>query len=416
MRALFVHTVRMLLRRRDVLIWVVLFPLALATLFQIMFSNFDEYYRVEPASCVVIDDENYRSLQAVFFREMLDAVSEPGDDQVLSVSMVATPDEGRTAVLAGDTAACVTVNSEGLPSMQVSPLSVSSTTSSLDQSIVRAVLNQYRQIYAEMKQTFMAQPLAQDTQTAQAMQSQESFESLAATPGMQEAASAFMSDAIKTQQVDVLRVKSSSTVRYFYALMGFASLMSITVAIYAVSATRANTSAVGARRQVAGVSPAKQMAVTMAASFVAVFGCLLLAFAYMRFVLGVEFGGRDGLAVMAIATCALMSTALGAAIGAIPSMPTPGKEGLATGITCLCALFAGLYGEPSMQLADQIAQNAPWAALINPAAQAANAFYDLTYYDSLAPFSLTMCALLVMAAAFFAVAAVLMRRQNYERL
>ncbi len=413
MRALFVHTVRMLLRRRDVLIWVVLFPLALATLFQIMFSNFDEYYRVEPANCVVIDDENYRSSQAVFFREMLDAVSEPGDDQVLSVSKVETPDEGHAAVLAGDAAACITVDSEGLPSMQVSPLSVSSTTGSLDQSIVRAVLDQYRQTYAEMKQTFMAQPLAQDMQSAP---SQESFESFATMPGMQEAASAFMSDAVKTQQVDVLRVKSSSTVRYFYALMGFASLMSITVAICAVSATRANTSEVGARRQIAGVSPMKQMAVTMAASFVAVFGCLLLAFAYMRFVLGVEFGGRDGLAVVAIAVCALMSTALGAAIGAIPSMPTPGKEGLATGITCLCALFAGLYGEPSMQLADQIAQNAPRAALINPAAQAANAFYDLTYYDSLAPFFLTMCVLLVMAAAFFVVAAVLMRRQNYERL
>ena len=413
MRALFVHTVRMLLRRRDVLIWVVLFPLALATLFQIMFSNFDEYYRVEPASCVVVDDENYRSPQAMFFREMLNAVSEPGDDQVLSVSMVATRDEGCAAVLAGDAAACITVNSEGLPSMQVYPLSVSSTTGSLDQSIVRAVLDQYRQTYAEMKQTFTALPLAQGMQVAP---SQEGFESLAATPGMQEAASAFMSDAVKTQQVDVLRVKSSSTVRYFYALMGFASLMSITVAICAVSATRANTSAVGARRQVAGVSPAKQMAVTMAASFVAVFGCLLLAFAYMRFVLGVEFGGRDGLAIVAIAACALMSTALGAAIGAIPNIPTPGKEGLATGITCLCALFAGLYGEPSMQLADQIAQHAPWAALINPAAQAANAFYDLTYYDSLAPFFWTMCVLLVMAAAFFAVAAVLMRRQNYERL
>ena len=413
MRALFVHTVRMLLRRRDVLIWVVLFPLALATLFQIMFSNFDEYYRIEPASCVVVDDENYRSTQAAFFREMLDAVSEPGDDQVLSVSKVETPDEGHAAVLAGDAAACITVDSEGLPSMQVSPLSVSSTTGSLDQSIVRAVLDQHRQTYAEMKQTFMAQPLAQDMQSAP---SQESFESFATMPGMQEAASAFMSDAVKTQQVDVLRVKSSSTVRYFYALMGFASLMSITVAICAVSATRANTSEVGARRQIAGVSPTKQMAVTIAASFVAVFGCLLLAFAYMRFALGVEFGGRDGLAVAAIAVCALMSTALGAAIGAIPSMPTPGKEGLATGITCLCALFAGLYGEPSMQLADQIAQHAPWAALINPAAQAANAFYDLTYYDSLAPFFWTICVLLAMAAVFFAVAALLMRRQNYERL
>ena len=136
----------------------------------------------------------------------------------------------------------------------------------------------------------------------------------------------------------------------------------------------------------------------------------------MRFVLGVEFGGRDGLAMLALAACALMSTALGAAIGAIPKISIPGKTGIATGITCFCALFAGLYGEPSMQLADRVSQSAPWAVLVNPAAQAANAFYDLTYHDSLAPFFATLCVLAVMAAVFFIVAALLMRRQNYERL
>ena len=413
MGALFVHTVRMLVRQRDVLIWVILFPLALATLFHVMLSNIDESYRVDPASCVVVADDNFNSDQAVFFREMLDEVSAPGADQLLDVAKVATLEEGREVVLSGDAAACITVDEEGLPSMRVSPLAASLTTGSIDQSIVRAVLDQYRQVYAEMKQAFLAQPSAQGIQ---APPSEGELAEFARSTAMNEAASAFMSNAVKTQQVDVLRVKASSTVRYYYALMGFAALMSITVSINAVSAARANTSAVGARRQVSGVSPARQLAVAMAASFVTVFFCLLLAFAYMRFVLGVEFGGRDGLAMLALAACALMSTALGAAIGAIPKISTPGKAGIATGITCFCALFAGLYGEPSMQLADRVSQSAPWAVLVNPAAQAANAFYDLTYYDSLAPFFATLCVLAVMAAVFFVVAALLMRRQNYERL
>lgn len=413
MGALFVHTVRMLVRQRDVLIWVILFPLALATLFHVMLSNIDESYRVDPASCVVVADDNFNSDQAVFFREMLDEVSAPGADQLLDVAKVATLEEGREVVLSGDAAACITVDEEGLPSMRVSPLAASLTTGSIDQSIVRAVLDQYRQVYAEMKQAFLAQPSAQGIQ---APPSEGELAEFARSTAMNEAASAFMSNAVKTQQVDVLRVQASSTVRYYYALMGFAALMSITVSINAVSAARANTSAVGARRQVSGVSPARQLAVAMAASFVTVFFCLLLAFAYMRFVLGVEFGGRDGLAMLALAACALMSTALGAAIGAIPKISTPGKAGIATGITCFCALFAGLYGEPSMQLADRVSQSAPWAVLVNPAAQAANAFYDLTYYDSLAPFFATLCVLAVMAAVFFVVAALLMRRQNYERL
>ena len=273
MGALFAHTVRMLVRQRDVLIWVILFPLALATLFHVMLSNIDESYRVDPASCVVVADDNFNSERAVFFREMLDEVSAPGAGQLLDVAKVATLEEGREAVLSGDAAACITVDEEGLPSMQVSPLAASLTTGSIDQSVVRAVLDQYRQIYAEMKQTFLSQPSAQGMQ---APPSEGELAEFARSAGMSEAASAFMSDAVRTQQVDVLRVQASSTVRYYYALMGFAALMSITVSINAVSAARANTSAVGARRQVSGVSPARQLTVAMAASFVTVFFCLLL--------------------------------------------------------------------------------------------------------------------------------------------
>ena len=42
MGALFAHTVRMLVRQRDVLIWVILFPLALATLFHAKPSTIGE--------------------------------------------------------------------------------------------------------------------------------------------------------------------------------------------------------------------------------------------------------------------------------------------------------------------------------------------------------------------------------------
>ena len=109
MGALFAHTVRMLVRQRDVLICV----------FHVMLSNIDESYRVDPASCVVVADDNFNSERAVFFREMLDEVSAPGAGQLLDVAKVATLEEGREAVLSGDAAACITVDEEGLPSMQV---------------------------------------------------------------------------------------------------------------------------------------------------------------------------------------------------------------------------------------------------------------------------------------------------------
>ncbi len=436
MRALYCHTVRMLLRQRDIVIWVLAFPLILASLFNVMFAHFDEYYRADPAPCAIVADENYHSDRAVFFREMLEEVSKSGDDQLLVVTEYPTIDEAQAAVLSGDAAAAIWLDDEALPSMSVSPLA----TDTLDQSIVRAVLDQYRQIYGEMKQSFLRgassgagaanAPVGADVaapadavtseatpaDAALAAPSDADIAAFAQSPEAASAAQSFMSDAVKTQQVEVLRSASSGTVRYYYALLGFASLMSITVSLVAVSATRANTAAVGARRQVSAMSPARQLLTAMAASFTVSFLALLVAFAFMRVVLGVKFGGREGLAVVALAVCALMATGLGAVLGAIPKMPQSGKLGLATGVTCFCSLFAGLYGEPAMQLSDHLSQSAPWALIVNPAAEAASAFYDLTYYDTLQPFFMTLGVLAVMALAFLVVAALLMRRQNYDRL
>ena len=428
MKALFCHTVRMLVRQRDILIWVVAFPLILATLFHVMFSHFDEYYRADPVDCVVVADGNYASERAVFFREMIAELSKPGDDQLLNVSEVESAEAAQEAVLSGAAAASISLDDEALPSLEVSPLA----TSTLDQTVVRTVCDRYRQIYNEMKQSFLKQAsgdaggaategaLGNDGVSADGgaavASGNDDIAAFAQSPEAARAAAAFTSDAVKTQQVAVLRTNSSGTVRYYYALLGFAAVMSITVAITAVSAARANTAAVGARRQVSAMSPARQLLVCMAASFTVSFAALLLAFAFMLLVLGVDFGGREGLAAVALAACALMATGLGAVVGAVPKISLPGKMGLATGLTCLCSLFAGLYGEPAMQLADQIARTAPWASLVNPAVQAANAFYDLTYYDSLEPFCSTLAVLAVMAVVFFAVAAVLMRRQSYERL
>ena len=429
MKALFCHTVRMLVRQRDILIWVVAFPLILAALFHVMFSHFDEYYRADPVDCVVVADGNYASGRAVFFREMIGELSKPGDGQLLNISEVESADAAQQAVLAGEAAAAISLDDEALPSLQVSPLA----TSTLDQTVVRTVCDRYRQIYSEMKQSCLKQALG-DAAPALASAAEGvsgdaalggtggiapdegGIVAFAQTPEAVRAAAAFMSDAVKTQRVAVLRTGSSGTVRYYYALLGFAAVMSITVAITAVSAARANTAAVGARRQVSATSPARQLLVCVAASFTVSFAALLLAFAFMLLVLGVDFGGREGLAVVALAVCALMATGLGAVVGAVPKISLPGKMGLATGLTCLCSLFAGLYGEPAMQLADRFAQNAPWASLVNPAVQAANAFYDLTYYDSLEPFCSTLAVLAIMAAVSFAAAAVLMRRQSYERL
>ena len=120
--------------------------------------------------------------------------------------------------------------------------------------------------------------------------------------------------------------------------------------------------------------------------------------------------------VLGLAVAALMTTSLGALIGAMPAIPLAAKGGVLTGITCLLSLFAGLYGTPALHLADQIAREAPWAAAINPAKQVTDLFYSLYVYTDLEPFFQTIGVLLVITAIFALAAALLMRRQRYASL
>ena len=214
----------------------------------------------------------------------------------------------------------------------------------------------------------------------------------------------------------MLRVASSGTVRYYYALLGMAALFCGQVGMLAICETQPNLTPLGARRAIGATSRGKTLVATLAASWAISFACLLVAFLFIRFVVGVDFAGREGMCVVAIAVAALFATSLGTLLGSLPKVGFGVKTGLLTGLTCLLSLFAGLYGEPCMDLADQIAREAPVLAAVNPAKVVTDAFYSLYYYDSLVPFAEKAGILLIMTVVLFAVSALFVRRQRYASL
>ena len=87
-----------------------------------------------------------------------------------------------------------------------------------------------------------------------------------------------------------------------------------------------------------------------------------------------------------------------------------------TGLVCLASVFAGLYGQPTMDFADAVSQSAPWADAINPVVQVCQAFYATMYYDTYAQAYAHAGILLVMALIFFILSARSLRRQRYASL
>ncbi|WP_417802626.1 ABC transporter permease, partial [Thermophilibacter provencensis] len=172
-----------------------------------------------------------------------------------------------------------------------------------------------------------------------------------------------------------------------------------------------------ARRAVSGTSRLRQLAGCVLGAWAVSTVALTLAFVFLRLVVGVDFGGREGLALVAVAVCALLATALGACVGALP-IPAgiSARSGILTALTCVLSLFAGLYGTAAMELADNLSQALPWTSWVNPTKLVCDTFYALYYYTSLAPFAARVAACVAGALALLAVAGAIFRRQSYEHL
>ena len=162
----------------------------------------------------------------------------------------------------------------------------------------------------------------------------------------------------------------------------------------------------------AGLPRWRVLTAALAASWVCVLGCLLIAFAFIALVVGVDFGPHAPLCLVAIGLTGLMSSAAGAALGTIRRM----RIDMVIAITVLLSLFTGLYGPGAQSLADAVERGAPLLTRANPLWQCAHCFYGLLYYDSLVPFARSCAVLTGMAGLFLAIALIRARRMSHEHL
>lgn len=202
--------------------------------------------------------------------------------------------------------------------------------------------------------------------------------------------------------------------RYHFAIVAMTALMAMSLACEQITKLQANLSELGARICASPLGRVPKVTAVALAVWFETFVCLVIDFAYVRFVMGVPIHGRDGLAVAALAMAAFASAGLGLALGAIPRLPVGAKTGISILITLLLSAFTGMYG--NMAFADAVQRAVPWLQYLNPCKQVTNLFYDLLYYHSLAPFAHTSLVLATMGVLGLVVAAFELRRTSYDNL
>ena len=420
----FLTVLKVNLRNKTALFWMVLFPIVLATLFNGAFGNLEKGYSITPVPMAVVQDANWnKAAAAQVFVDALagidtdgtantdsaannapGAASTDGDGtarvQLLTATAVESVDGAKRLLADGTAKGYLTADGNGRIGITLSRDaafsagdSVNGSALSITLAALDTVIDRYNRTDAVTRQTLVDNP--------QALMSQTFWNAVGA--------------GSMTREVTLTNFKPDAMARYYYALLGMACLMAMGYAADAVSSAQANLSALGIRRSVSPLRHASQLLAGFLACWLCSFVALTIALAYIRYVCGVAIGGREPAAVLAVAVASFMASSAGSLLGTIPGQ-SDSKTGLVSAISCALSLFTGLYGGFAMQLSDWIARHAPVLATVNPAQQVVNLFYSLMYYDGYGPFLRTCGTLLAMSALFLVAGTVILRRQRYEHL
>lgn len=391
-------TVKTALRTPSVVIWTLLFPIVLATVFNFMFESLRAKDSIDPAPIAVVDDGAWEDSP---FSEVIDELVE-GDEPLFDVQTAKTEDEARELLLSGAVDGVYMADEAGDPHLLLAPENSSvhtagdNATYEVNRSIIEVVASSYLQNRALIDRIAAENPL------------------LFTDP---DAIEQVLTQNVEVNEISLTHSQPDQTVRYYYALLGMASMFAAQVAEGMVCRLQPTTSDLGARRSISGTSRVRLLLSTLAACWLVSTAFLGIALLYICTTGNIDFAGREPICLLGITVASLFSTCLGALIGALPIKGgADARSGILTMLTCLLAVFAGLYGQPTMELADSIAQACPAAMWINPVSLIRDVFYSIYYYDALEPFALRALMCIALAAVAFAASAVFFRRQSYEHL
>lgn len=422
MWASFKYSLLQLVRVPGVLIWTLVFPIVLGSLFVMMLGALDERAEAVSVNVVVVDEEQAnggertatsfediaRAAQVgarvggVFdeeaFATFMEALGE-GDDALFNITYVSSPEEAaalvRESLGTDDEYAGYVQYADGEVQTVLAKATSASEAYEVEPSILMMIMDRYVAEEALIKETLQKNPAA--------LVNPEFIETL-------------MAPVEATVRASVTDNTPRESLRYYFALFGMAAFFGASIGLIGFQQIRANASALAARRSLGALSHGKTAFVTLLASWLLSFASLLVLFAFLVVIGGVDFGDRVGICILICLVASLCATALGCALAAIPKVPDQAKGGIVTGIVCVASLFAGLYGTFAMDFADAVSQTAPWLDVINPVVQVCQAFYATMYYDTYAQTFGHLAILLVMALIFFALSARSLRRKRYASL
>ncbi|MCM1556705.1 MAG: ABC transporter permease [Anaeroplasma bactoclasticum] len=178
---------------------------------------------------------------------------------------------------------------------------------------------------------------------------------------------------------------------YFYSLIAMSCLYASLFGVSIINDIRADRSSLGIRISSSVASKHKLIITYFLASALLQMISSIILYVYLAFILKVALGENVGFILITLILGGIAGITIGMLIGALVKGSEAKCQGIITCITLGCSCLAGLMSVDVKHLVDK---HMGFINYINPAALITNSLYALYYYDTYTKYIIYTCVLL----------------------
>ena len=364
------------LRTKDLMIWLILFPIALGICFKIAFGSI--YDKTEKFSSipVAIVEENENEA----FRQVINSI-ESSEEPFLKASFVTREkaekllDDGEVEgiIFSGDELS-LTVKEKGLRETMLKFFTEKFT-------VRERIISDAIKTSPEKAQEVIA-ALTEDTESS-------------------------------CRDIPVTQGNPDLYIQYFYNLIAMVALFGCNTGVHITIQNQADLSALGARNNCSPAHKSVSILACLAGSFIMQTFCMILCVSFVAFILKVDFGDRLLLVYPAAILGGILGVSFGFFVGSLARVGEKAKTAIVTSAAMLMCFCSGLM-MANMKLF--IAEKMPWFNNINPAALISDCFYCLNIYEDYGRFISKLINIAVITVIFIFLGFISSRRKKYASI
>ena len=376
------YTIKSLFKDKGLLFWSFAFPIFMATLFNMAFSNWTESEKFDPIKIAIIKNNYYE--ENVVANNVFDSISKKDKNQVFEITYT-TEKEAEKLLKDKEITGYIEYKENG-PDVTIESNSVSST-------IIKSVVDEIN-TYSVMFDDLLSENM------------KNSFDMNEVITNV---INRINNITIKTNDISVKKLDIA--VIEYYSLISMTCLYGGFIALTCISNCLAATSNKGKRVEVAPTKKSIIILSSLTASLLAqILGAGLLLGYYK--LIGIDL--HADLARLLIITIfgVLAGIALGLLIAVVSNKNNDTKLGIVIAVSMTCCVLSGMTGVSLKYVVDT---NLPFLNKINPAAMITDGLYSL-YYNDISRFNYNIVSLIIFVVILLIISIFSLRRKKYDNI